>query len=65
MRKATGPVLARAVLLSVLVLAQVALGILTLVQFVPIGLALLHQAMALILIFALVWNASVLREAPA
>jgi heme A synthase len=31
---------------------------------VPIWLALAHQGMALILLFALVWNASVLRRGP-
>lgn len=58
------PVRDRAVLVSVLVLAQVALGIATLVHVVPIELALMHQAAAMILLLALVWNAAVLRRFP-
>ena len=61
-RRAGRPVFARTVLLSVLVLAQVAIGVLTLVHVVPIGLALVHQAMAMLLLFVLTWNASVLRR---
>lgn len=56
-------VLARALLLSILVLAQLVIGVLTLVGVVPIGLALMHQAMAMILLFVLTWNASVQRPA--
>jgi cytochrome c oxidase assembly protein subunit 15 len=62
-RRATRPVRARAFLLAGLVLAQIFLGIATLLSVVPIWLALAHQGMALILLFALVWNASVLRRA--
>lgn len=51
----------RARLMAALVLAQVVLGIATLVQGVPIGLALAHQGMALILLLVLVWNVSVFR----
>ncbi len=58
-RRATRPVRARAFLLLGLVLAQTALGIATLLAVVPISLALPHQGAALILLFALVWNASV------
>ena len=54
---------ARALLLSILVLAQLVIGVLTLVGVVPIGLALMHQAMAMILLFVLTWNASVQRPA--
>jgi cytochrome c oxidase assembly protein subunit 15 len=61
--RATRPVRARAFLLAGLVLAQILLGIATLVSVVPIWLALAHQGMALILLFALVWNASILRRA--
>ena len=43
--------------LSALVLAQIGVGIATLVDVVPIGLALMHQAIALILLLVLVWNA--------
>ncbi len=50
----------RALLASALVLAQVALGIATLVLAVPTGPALAHQGMALILLLVLVWNASLL-----
>jgi cytochrome c oxidase assembly protein subunit 15 len=64
LRRGPAPTRGRAVLLSLLVLAQVALGVATLVLVVPIALALAHQALALILLFVLVWNASVLaREA--
>jgi cytochrome c oxidase assembly protein subunit 15 len=63
LRRAALPARARAMLLSVLVLTQVAVGIATLVNVVPISLALLHQALALILLLALVWNASVFRAA--
>ena len=52
----------RGLLLSLLVLAQVALGIATLLAQVPIGLALMHQGMALVLLLVLVWNASVFRR---
>jgi cytochrome c oxidase assembly protein subunit 15 len=58
-RRESRPARHRAVLLSALMLAQLALGIATLVQIVPIGLALAHQGMALVLLFTLVWNASV------
>ncbi len=59
-----GPSLARgrALLMALLVLAQVTLGIVTLVHVVPIELALMHQALALILLLTLVWNASVFRR---
>jgi len=60
-RRRSRPVLARALLLSILILAQLVIGILTLVSVVPIGLALMHQAMAMILLFVLTWNASVAR----
>lgn len=63
MRRAGALARNRALLLSALVLAQIVIGILTLVEVVPIGLALIHQAMALILLFVLVWNAAALRRA--
>jgi cytochrome c oxidase assembly protein subunit 15 len=56
------PARARAMLLSLLVAAQTALGIATLIHVVPIELALAHQAMAMILLLTLVWNASVFRR---
>lgn len=52
----------RALWMSALVLGQIALGVATLVTSVPLGLALAHQALALILLFALVWNAAVLQS---
>jgi heme a synthase len=51
----------RAMLAVLLVAAQVALGVATLLNGVPIALALAHQGMALALLLLLVWNAAVLR----
>jgi cytochrome c oxidase assembly protein subunit 15 len=62
LRRGPPPARARAALMSFLVLAQVALGIATLVHLVPIELALMHQALALIVLLTLVWNASVFRR---
>lgn len=62
MRRANPLARNRAILLSALILAQIVVGILTLVAVVPIGFALMHQAMALILLFVLVWNAATLRR---
>ena len=59
-RKWESGVGARAALASALVLGQVGIGIATLVHSVPIGLAIMHQGFALILLLLLVWNASVL-----
>jgi cytochrome c oxidase assembly protein subunit 15 len=50
----------RALLLTALVLAQLGLGIATLLLVVPTGLAIAHQGLALVLLLALVWNASVM-----
>lgn len=61
-RREGAAVRGRALLLSMLVLAQIVVGIATLLAHVPIGLALVHQGMALILLFTLVWNASVFRS---
>ena len=58
MRRAPPPARARALLILALVVAQTALGIATLLHVVPIGLALAHQGLAMVLLFALVWNAS-------
>jgi cytochrome c oxidase assembly protein subunit 15 len=55
----------RALLASVLVVAQVALGIATLLKAVPVGLALAHQGLALILLLVLVWHATVLGRSAA
>lgn len=62
-RRGTPPARERAMLMSAVVLAQLALGIATLVNVVPTGLALAHQGTALILLFVLVWNAAVMRRA--
>jgi cytochrome c oxidase assembly protein subunit 15 len=45
-----GPVLAHALALAAAIALQAALGIATLLQAVPIGLALMHQAMAVIVL---------------
>ena len=60
-RRGGWPVRNRAILMSVLVLAQLAVGIATLIHGVPTALALSHQAIAMILFFVLVWNVSVFR----
>jgi cytochrome c oxidase assembly protein subunit 15 len=44
-------------LLLVMVVAQIALGVFTLIQVVPIGLAVLHQAGAIAVFCLAVWNA--------
>jgi heme a synthase len=63
MRRGTAAARNRALLLSALVLVQVAIGVATLVNVVPTALALTHQAVAMILLFVLVWNASIFRRA--
>jgi cytochrome c oxidase assembly protein subunit 15 len=60
--RAPSPARGRALLMALLVLGQVALGVVTLLYVVPIELALAHQALALVLLLALVWNASVFRR---
>jgi cytochrome c oxidase assembly protein subunit 15 len=65
MRKASRSALSRALLLSALVVAQMAVGVATLVNVVPTALALAHQAIAMILLLVIVWNASVFRREPA
>jgi heme a synthase len=45
-----GPVLAHALALAAAIALQAALGIATLLHAVPIGLALMHQAMAVIVL---------------
>lgn len=64
-RRGGWPVRNRAILMSVLVLAQLVVGIATLIHGVPMALALSHQAIAMILFFVLVWNASLFRGAKA
>jgi cytochrome c oxidase assembly protein subunit 15 len=64
MRRADTAARNRAMLLAVLILLQVVVGIVTLVTVVPLGPALLHQAMALILLLVLVWNAAALSQTP-
>jgi cytochrome c oxidase assembly protein subunit 15 len=65
MRRADPLARNRALLLSALVLAQIVVGVLTLVAVVPLNLALIHQATALILLVVLVWNATALGRASA
>lgn len=48
----------RAMAIVLVVVAQIGLGILTLLHVVPIGLALAHQGMALVFLGLCVWNAS-------
>lgn len=60
LRRESAAMRSRALLASLLVLAQLALGIATLVLAVPTGLALAHQGLALILLLVLVWHASVI-----
>jgi len=58
-RRAAPPQRGRARLIAALTLAQMALGIATLVLVVPAPLALAHQGLAVILLLTLVWNAAV------
>ena len=61
----TGPVVAGAVILAAAVTLQAALGIFTLLMIVPISLALMHQAMAMVvLMVATMHAASVAERAP-
>jgi len=61
----TGPVVAGAVVLAAAVTLQAALGIFTLLMVVPISLALLHQAMAMVVLtVATIHAASVAEYAP-
>jgi cytochrome c oxidase assembly protein subunit 15 len=62
LRRGEKPARSRALLMAALILAQITVGILTLIQTVPTGLALAHQALAMILLLVLVWNASVFRR---
>ncbi len=55
----------RAAALAALAIAQVALGVATLLLVAPLGLALAHQALALALLGAAVMHASAARGAPA
>jgi len=50
--------------LLAIVFAQVALGIVTLLNQVPLALAALHQAMAVMLFAAALWNAFELSRVP-
>ncbi len=60
--RAGGPARGRALLLMTVTGAQVAIGIATLVEAVPVHLAILHQGTAMILIAIIVWHASVMRR---
>lgn len=53
------PLRGRALLAVALVALQIAVGVATLLHGVPIGLALAHQGLALVLLLTLVWNAAV------
>jgi heme a synthase len=53
-----GPLVAGAGLLAVATLAQMAIGIITLMNSAPVGLALMHQAMALVVVTAATLNAA-------
>jgi cytochrome c oxidase assembly protein subunit 15 len=61
LRRGDGPSRSRAALMALLIIAQMGVGIAALIQAVPTALALAHQAIAMILLFVLVWNASVFR----
>ena len=52
----------RGLLMALLVVAQVVIGIATLISAVPIGLALMHQGMAFVLMLTLAWNAAAFRR---
>ena len=52
-----GPALTHALALAALVTIQAALGILTLLHHVPIGFALMHQAVAIIVLMLAVMHA--------
>jgi cytochrome c oxidase assembly protein subunit 15 len=62
-RRGSRRALSRGMLIAGLVLLQVMLGILTLIHVVPITLGVAHQGLALLVLAALVWNASVFRRA--
>jgi heme a synthase len=59
-----GPLLAHALALIAAVTVQAALGIATLLQAVPIGLALMHQAMAVIVLSIAVVHAERMSALP-
>ncbi|MFZ0723812.1 MAG: COX15/CtaA family protein [Xanthobacteraceae bacterium] len=61
----TGPVVAGAIILAAAVTLQAALGIFTLLMVVPISLALMHQAMAMVVLtVATIHAASVAERVP-
>jgi cytochrome c oxidase assembly protein subunit 15 len=61
----TGPVVAGAIILAAVVTLQAALGIFTLLMVVPISLALMHQAMAMVVLtVATIHAASVAERVP-
>jgi cytochrome c oxidase assembly protein subunit 15 len=59
-----GPVLAHAVALAAVVTLQAGLGIVTLLQVIPIGLALAHQAMAIVVLSIAVAHAGRISARP-
>jgi cytochrome c oxidase assembly protein subunit 15 len=58
----TGPVVAGAIILAAAVTLQAALGIFTLLMAVPISLALMHQAMAMVVLTVATVQAAMLTE---
>jgi cytochrome c oxidase assembly protein subunit 15 len=57
-----GPVLTGAVLLAIAVTLQAALGIWTLLMVAPLSLALLHQAMAMVVLTIATMHAATVAE---
>jgi cytochrome c oxidase assembly protein subunit 15 len=53
----TGPALASAYAILIVTFAQIALGIITLLNQAPIPLSALHQTTALLLLSAALWHA--------
>jgi heme a synthase len=58
----TGPVVAGAIILAAAVTLQAALGIFTLLMVVPISLALMHQAMAMVVLTVATSHAAMVAE---
>jgi cytochrome c oxidase assembly protein subunit 15 len=63
--RAATPVVNGALFLLILMTVQAALGILTLLHMVPIGLALIHQATALVVLTAALWHSARMAPRPA
>lgn len=65
LRKSAGAVKASGILLLVLVFAQIALGVVTLLLVVPFGLALAHQGLAFVTFAAAIWHLHLVSQARA